>query len=60
MADDKTIRDERDRSKVDVHENYEMAYLEEKFGINRDEVIAAIAAVGNNREKIEEYLRGSK
>jgi hypothetical protein len=60
MADNKNIQDGRDRSRVDGNENYELSYLEEKLGVNRDQIKKAIAAVGNNREKIENYLKGKR
>ncbi len=57
MADNTQIRDERDRSRVSASESYELSYLEEKLGKSREEVKAAIKAVGNDRDKVEEYLR---
>ncbi|HTE25567.1 DUF3606 domain-containing protein [Flavitalea sp.] len=58
MSDNKNIKDQRDRAKVSTTENYELSYLEEKLGKSREEVKAAIAAVGNDRMKVEEYLKG--
>ncbi|MCX2429883.1 DUF3606 domain-containing protein [Pedobacter sp. GR22-10] len=60
MADDKNKRDARDRNQVAAGEDYELAYLEEKLGVSRQQVKDAIAAVGNNREKVEEYLSKNK
>jgi hypothetical protein len=57
MSDNKNIQDGRDRSKVDGNESYELAYLEEKLGVSREQVQKAIEAVGNSREKVEEYLK---
>ncbi len=57
MADNKNIRDGRDRARVDGNESYELSYLEEKFHVSREKVREAIAAVGNNRDEVEEYLR---
>jgi hypothetical protein len=58
MADNKDLRDQRDRNRVAGDESYELAYLEEKMGVSRQQVKAAIKAVGNDRQKVEEYLRG--
>lgn len=33
-----------------------MRYLAEKMGVSEEEVRLAIQQVGNNREKVEEYL----
>ncbi len=58
MGDNKNIQDGRDRSKVDGNEDYELSYLEEKLNVSRDQVREAIAAVGNDREKVEQHLKG--
>jgi len=57
MSDDKNKQDGRDRSRVNPNENYELSYLEEKLGVSREQVRAAVEAVGNSREKVEEYLK---
>jgi hypothetical protein len=57
MADDKNLRDQIDRNRVARDENYEVDYLVEKTGASREQVTEAIRAVGNNREKVEEYLK---
>ncbi|WP_432713193.1 DUF3606 domain-containing protein [Pedobacter sp.] len=57
MADNKNIQDGRDRSKVDGNEDYELSYLQEKLGVSREQVKDAIKAVGNSRDKVEEYLK---
>jgi len=60
MPDDKNLRDQKDRSRVAADEKWEMSYMMEKTGASREEIERAIAAVGNSREKIEEYLRKRK
>jgi len=60
MADDKNIRDGRDRSRVSGSEEYELQYLAEKLNVSTEEVRRAIEQVGNSRERIEEYLRGNR
>lgn len=59
MADNKDkrdSRDSRDRSKVAGNEDYELQHVAEKMGVTLDEVRRAIEAVGNSREKVEQYL----
>lgn len=56
MADDKTKNDARDRNQVAGDEEYEVDYIAKKHGVSREQVEEAIKAVGNNRNKIEEYL----
>jgi hypothetical protein len=60
MADDKTKQDGRDRSQVNPNESYELSYIEEKLGVSREQVRKAVEAVGNSREKVEEYLTKNK
>ena len=57
MSDDKTKRDGRETSKVSGSESYELAYLEEKLGVTRQQVQHAIRAVGNDRVKVEYFLK---
>jgi predicted DNA-binding protein YlxM (UPF0122 family) len=57
MADDKDLRDGRDRSRVSGSEDYELQHLADKLNISTDEVRRAIEQVGNSREKLEEFLR---
>ena len=58
MADKKENRDGRDRSRVSSNEEYELRHVAQKFNVSTDDVRKAIEAVGNERIKIEEYLKG--
>lgn len=60
MADDRNMRDGRDRSRASGSEDYELQYLAEKLNVSTEEVRKAIEQVGNSREKIEEYLRRNR
>lgn len=60
MADNKDLRDGRDRERVAGSEEYEVSYLAEKLNVSAEEVKRAIEKVGNSREKVEEYLRGNR
>ena len=60
MADDKNLRSGRDRSRVAGNEEYEVQHIAEKLGVSTEEIRRAIEQVGNNREKIEEYLKNRK
>ncbi|HEU0113009.1 MAG TPA: DUF3606 domain-containing protein [Flavisolibacter sp.] len=59
MADDKNARDNRDRNRVAASEDYEVQYLADELKTSKEEVRRAISRVGNDREKIVEFLRGS-
>jgi hypothetical protein len=60
MADDKNLRDGRDRSRVSGAEDYELQHLAEKLNVSTEEVRHAVEQVGNSRERIEEFLRRNK
>jgi hypothetical protein len=60
MADDKNLRDGRDRSRVSGSEEYELQHIAEQLNVSREEVRRAIEQVGNSREKIEEHLRKNR
>lgn len=60
MADNKNKTDERDRSKVAGGQSYELSYLQDKLGVTREQVEAAIQAVGNDRIRVEQYLTQNK
>ena len=57
MADDKNLRGGQYRSRVAGNEAYELQHIAQKLGVSTGEVQRAIEQVGNNREKIEEFLR---
>ncbi len=57
MADDKDLRGRQDRSRVAGDEDYEVQYLANKLGVSEEEVRTAIHAVGNDRKKVEAYLK---
>jgi hypothetical protein len=46
MADDLTKRGEPDRIRINVNEEYEIAYWTRKWGIVRDTLREAVAKVG--------------
>ena len=62
MSDNKNLRGSQDRVRVSTTESWELRTLMEKYHVTGEEVQAAVKAVGNNREKVEEYLekRSSK
>ena len=60
MADDKTKNDARDRNQVAGNEDYELDYIANKHGVSREQVEEAIKAVGNDRDKVEQYLTSNK
>ena len=46
MADDKTNRGPQDASRINIHEDYEVAYWTMKFDVTKAELEAAVGKVG--------------
>jgi hypothetical protein len=57
MPDDKSKIGKPGRSCVAANDDYEVGYLAEQFGLNREQVRRLIARVGNDREKLEQAAR---
>jgi hypothetical protein len=49
-----------DRSRINVHEAYELNDWSNKFGVSHDELKTAVKAVGTEAKDVEEYLKRSK
>ena len=60
MSDNKTKKDQRDRRKVAKEEGYELAHLEDKLHVSRLQIEYAIKKGGNDRQKVEDYLKVNK
>lgn len=60
MSDNKDLRGKQDRNRINTSETYELRHIEEKLGVSREQLLQAIHEVGDNREKVEEYLRNKK
>lgn len=56
--DDKTKVGGADRRRINVHEDYELRDWSKSLGCTRDELRAAVEAVGDDAEKVREYLNG--
>lgn len=52
MADSKSNRGGRDRSRVAAGQGYELGYFARKHGISRDQARDLIQSVGNDRAKL--------
>jgi hypothetical protein len=46
MADDRTLRGPQDRQRINMSEDYEVAYWTQKWGINRDQLVEAVRKAG--------------
>lgn len=54
--DDKKNVGNPDRSRINVHEEYELNDWSKKFGVSQEELKAAVKAVGTEAKDVEEYL----
>jgi hypothetical protein len=46
-----------DRERIATDQEYEMRYMREKYHVTNEQIKNAIATVGNNRQRVEEYLK---
>lgn len=46
MADDRTLRGPQDRQRINMSENYEVAYWTKKWGISREQLAEAVRKAG--------------
>jgi hypothetical protein len=60
MADDKTKSGAADRTRVNVHEDYEVRHWTQKFGCTAEQLRAAVGAVGPMVKDVEQYSRSNK
>lgn len=56
MADDKTLHEPQDSSRVAIGEDYEVRYWTEKFAVSRERLQEAVDAVGNSADAVRAYL----
>jgi hypothetical protein len=57
MSDDKTQRGPRDRSRINLSEDYEVRYWTKELGVTEDRLRELVRQHGNSVEKIREALR---
>jgi hypothetical protein len=57
MSDNKSMRAPQDASRVAMGEDYEVEYWTKKFGVSGNELAAAVKAVGNSADAVEQHLK---
>jgi hypothetical protein len=55
--DDKKKTGSPDRDRINVNEDYELQDWSKKFGVSKDELKAAVKAVGTQAKDVEAYLK---
>ncbi|MFK4507042.1 DUF3606 domain-containing protein [Bradyrhizobium daqingense] len=56
MSDNLTKRDQRDRSKINMHEAFEVKYWTKELGVSKDELQKAVDKVGNSAAAVRKEL----
>lgn len=56
MADDKKNTGSADDKRINIHEDYEVAYWTKKFSCTKDQLAAAVKAVGVMAADVEKQL----
>ena len=57
MSDDKSNRGPQDRSRINVHEPYEVQYWTKELRVTKEQLVAAVAAVGVMADKVRAHLK---
>jgi hypothetical protein len=58
MSDDLKNRGGQDRKRIDANQDYELRDWSKKFGVQPEQLKEAIKAVGDQADRVEEYLKG--
>jgi hypothetical protein len=56
MSDDLKNRGSQDRTRINVHEEHEVRYWTEKFGVSAEELKKAVEAVGVSSQAVAQKL----
>jgi hypothetical protein len=57
MPDDPSKVGAQDRSRINIHQNYELDYWSQHFGVPKERLKAAVEKVGPSVKAVEEELR---
>jgi hypothetical protein len=57
MADDKSKKGPADSSKINVNEDYELAYWTKTLNVSREELKQAVQKSGTSVKAVREYLK---
>ena len=60
MADNTKIPGPADRHFINIHQDHEVAYWCELWGITKAMLVAAVNAVGTSRAKVEAWLKANR
>lgn len=58
MSDNLQKAGQQDRSRINVHEEWEVRHWTEALGVTREELEKAVAEVGVSANAVREHLKG--
>jgi len=56
MADDMNNRGPQDRSRISLGEEHEVRYWTQALGVTREQLAAAVQAVGSSADRVRAHL----
>jgi Protein of unknown function (DUF3606) len=59
MTDDLSKRGTQDRTRINIHEDHEIRYWTQKFGVSQDQLKAAVQKVGPSAAAVEKELKAA-
>jgi 3-oxoacyl-[acyl-carrier-protein] synthase III len=54
--DDKNNRGPQDRSRINMHEDYEVQYWTKALGVSKDKLAQTVSKVGNSADAVRKEL----
>ncbi|THC45468.1 DUF3606 domain-containing protein [Massilia sp. Mn16-1_5] len=60
MSDNLQKAGQQDRSRINVHEEWEVRHWTEALGVSREELERAVAEVGVSAEAVRQHLKNRK
>jgi hypothetical protein len=58
MSDSKYVVGGQDRRRINMHEDYEVRDWSKALSVTPDELKRAVTEVGDNADRVREYLKG--
>lgn len=56
MSDNLKIKQPQDPTKINTHEEWELEYWSNKWGVTKEQIKQAVNIVGNGTEKVRQHL----
>lgn len=60
MSDNNTLRAPQDARRIALEEDYEVRYWTDKWGVSREQLAAAVKAVGHSVDAVARHLGKSR